>query len=367
MQQLLTGSRPGIVLLQNVDGFIAFDLPDAPTSGGGTRLAPDVSAEEARLLARAMTYKLAVLGLRVGGAKVVLRARPAEREAVLAAFRREIAPWLESGRLMTGPDLGTSEADFAGLPTPGGADGIAAGRQIGGIPAEQFMTGYAAAVAIGAALSPSTGDLHNCRVALEGFGKIGSGVARHIEERGGRIVAVSTIEGCVMNPAGFAVQDLLAERAVHGDALIHHVGGRVGTRDALWGVEAEVVVPGARTGVLDAQRAESVAARYVVPFANAPYTDRGLAVLYRRGIVPLADFLASAGGAMAYLYSDVCRAVSVEAALGELERLMRDLVIEAGRCPDGPYAGAVRLAQAFLASWLGTDRPLPDSPLAREV
>jgi glutamate dehydrogenase (NAD(P)+) len=366
--QLFGDTRPQIFPLEAVDGFIAIDLPDAPTSGGGTRLAPDVSAQEALLLARAMTYKLAVLGLRVGGAKVVLRASPQEREAVLAAFRAEISPWLASGYLMTGPDLGTNEADFVGLPIPGGGEGITAGRQIDGVPAEEFMTGYAAAAAVGAAVSPSTGgDLHNCRVALEGFGKIGSGVARHLEERGARIVAVSTVDGCAVNPAGFATQDLLAERARHGDGLIRHIGGRIGTRELLWTTEADVLVPGARPGVLNEQRAAGVLARSIVPIANAPYSERGLAVLRMRSIATHADFIVSAGGAMAYLHPAVSRAASVEASLAELDRVMRECIVEAAGCSEGPYAGAVRLAQAFLASWRGDGQPLPVPPLAQEV
>jgi glutamate dehydrogenase (NAD(P)+) len=345
--------------LKSVDGFIAIDLLDAPACGGGTRLAPDVSEAEARLLARAMSYKFAVAGLRVGGAKVVLRAHQQERAAVLERFRREIAPWLASGRLMTGPDLGTSEQDFAGLPVPGGQEGITAGRQISGIPAEEFMTGYAAAAAIGAAVSSSPlADLHGMRVALEGFGKIGSGVAQHIAARGGKVVAVSTIAGCVLDPLGLPVHGLLAERERHGDALIHHVGGRVASREALWGLEAEVVVPGARTGIINAQRASLLATRHVVPIANAPYTERGLAAH--------ADFIVSGGGAMAYLHPSVSHAENVEAALAALERLMCERIVEAASFPDGPYAGAVRLAQAFLACWRGAELPVPEPPLAQE-
>ncbi len=360
-------TRPQIYPLVTVDGFIAIDLPDAPTSGGGTRLAPDVSEVEASLLARAMSYKLAVVGLRVGGAKIVLRAHPQERAAVLERFRREIAPWLASGRLMTGPDLGTNEADFAGLPTPGGDDGITVGRQIEGMPAEQYMTGYAAAAAIGAALRSSVGaDLHGTRIALEGFGKIGTAVALQVAARGGKVVAVSTLEGCVVNPSGLAVHTLLDAREQYGDSFIHHVGGSVGSRELLWGVEAEVVVPGARPGILNAQRAARLAARHVVPVANAPYTQRGLAVLHDRGIAAHADFLVSAGGAMAYLHPDVSRAASSDAALSALDRLMCERIAEAADCPDGPYSGAVRLAQAFLASWRRAEQPLPAPPLAKE-
>src|SRR5258706_3346704 len=61
-----------VMRLQSVEGFIAFDLEDCRVNAGGTRLAPDVDEREARLLARAMTYKFAALGLEMGGAKAVV-------------------------------------------------------------------------------------------------------------------------------------------------------------------------------------------------------------------------------------------------------------------------------------------------------
>jgi glutamate dehydrogenase/leucine dehydrogenase len=68
-----------VVELGSVPGFVVFDLPGAPISAGGTRLAADVGRAEVALLARAMTYKFAVLGQRVGGAKAGVRADPADR------------------------------------------------------------------------------------------------------------------------------------------------------------------------------------------------------------------------------------------------------------------------------------------------
>jgi Glu/Leu/Phe/Val dehydrogenase, dimerisation domain len=61
--------RPEIIQLGSVPGFVVLDLPDAAVCAGGTRLAPDVTIAEVALLARAMTYKFAALGDRVGGAK----------------------------------------------------------------------------------------------------------------------------------------------------------------------------------------------------------------------------------------------------------------------------------------------------------
>jgi Glu/Leu/Phe/Val dehydrogenase, dimerisation domain len=82
------GGGPEIVELSSVPGFVVFDLPGVPVSAGGTRLAPDVSAAEVALLARAMTYKFAALGDRVGGAKAGVRGDPADRagkDALMAA------------------------------------------------------------------------------------------------------------------------------------------------------------------------------------------------------------------------------------------------------------------------------------------
>jgi hypothetical protein len=81
-------------------------------------LAPDISVAEVALLARAMTYKFAALDVQMGGAKAGVRGDPADRAgkaALMARFCAEIAPLADTGRLLTGPDMGTAEEDFAPL------------------------------------------------------------------------------------------------------------------------------------------------------------------------------------------------------------------------------------------------------------
>ena len=107
---------PDIIELVSVPGFLAFDMPGAPLSAGGTRLAPDISAAEVALLARAMSYKYGALGWQIGGAKAGVRGDPADRAgkaALMARFCAEVAPLVNGGRFVTGPDMGTSEEDFA--------------------------------------------------------------------------------------------------------------------------------------------------------------------------------------------------------------------------------------------------------------
>src|SRR5580700_5715828 len=98
------GGGPEIVELGSVPGFIVFDLPGVPVSAGGTRLAPDVSRAEVALLARAMTYKFAVLGDEVGGAKAGVIGDPADtaaRAAQMSAYCAEIRPLVDAGRFIT--------------------------------------------------------------------------------------------------------------------------------------------------------------------------------------------------------------------------------------------------------------------------
>src|ERR1700689_3364403 len=105
---------PEVVELGSVPGFVVFDLPGVPISAGGTRLAPDVSVAEVALLARAMTYKFAALGDRVGGAKAGVRGDPADhagKTALMARYCAEVRPLADSGRFLTGPDMGTTEED----------------------------------------------------------------------------------------------------------------------------------------------------------------------------------------------------------------------------------------------------------------
>src|ERR1700721_2885412 len=195
---------PEILELSSVPGFVVFDLPGVAESAGGTRLAPDVSAAEVALLARAMTYKFAALGERTGGAKAGVRGDPSDRPvkaALMARFCAEIAPLTDSGRLLTGPDMGTAEEDFAPL-REHRASPAAIGAVVDGVPFEDLLTGYGVAAAAEAALKARWGgDWSGRSVAIEGFGKVGGGVAREVTRRGGRGGAGSTRAGGPAGPA----------------------------------------------------------------------------------------------------------------------------------------------------------------------
>jgi glutamate dehydrogenase (NAD(P)+) len=359
------GSGPEVIELTSVPGFVVFDLPGVPESAGGTRLAPDVSVPEVALLARAMTYKFAVLGAQTGGAKVGVRGDPADRAgkaALMARFCAEIAPLTDTRRLLTGPDMGTTEEDFAPL-RQHRASPTAISAVVDGMPFEDLLTGYGVAVAAEAALSDRWGGGWAGRsVAIEGFGKVGGGVAREVVRRGGRVAAVSTVAGYVADPAGLDVDRLLELRRRYGDACILHYGRPAGAPgDLFTAVQADVVVPGTRPGVISAQTAGSLppGIRVVAPAANVPYTAEGAGVLRQRGIVALPDFVCNSGAVIGYRSP---ADATPDQVLASVETTITGLIRDALRHPSGPLAGACERAARFVRGWWGEPPSPPYAP-----
>jgi len=347
--------EPETVELRSVPGFIVFDLPGAPVSAGGTRLAADVTVAEVALLARAMTYKYAALGAQVGGAKAGLAGDPrdrAGRATLMSRYCAEIRPLVAAGRFLTGPDMGTFEQDFAPLrehrATPG-----AMSASVDDVPFEDLLTGYGVAVAAETALRATAGGGWDGRsVAIEGFGKVGGGAAREVTRRGGRVVAVSTIAGSVADPAGLDIARLLELRRGYGDDCVARYGGPVAPPALLFTAEADVIIPGARPGVISEQVAQSLApaVRVVAPAANVPYTMAGAEVLRGRKIAALPDFVCNAGAVLGYRSAPEDTPAQVLDAVADR---ITGIISDALSHPDGPLAGACEQAAAFLRSWRG--------------
>jgi len=340
-----------ILRLKTVDAFVAFDF-ECPISAGGTRLAPDVTERETQLLARAMSYKFAVLGVRLGGAKGAIRAGPEERDGAVRRYRDEIRPLVEQRRFLTSTDLGTRPEDFESLPTTDQAGLMHTSHA--GMPLDAYLTGVGVATAAETAL----GGLQDRTVALEGFGKVGGATAMEVARRGARLVAVSTVSGCIERRAGFDVEELLALRAAHGDRMVEHLGARVRSPTELFRVQADALVPGARTGVIDETRAAALDVRVVAPAANVPYTAGGLRALRRRGIPALADFVCNAGATIGYVTAGLTTQLQ---ALATVEQRVRELTLASLKDPEGAVRGASRIAEGFLRTWVTPDQ-VPDGP-----
>lgn len=234
--------------LTSTDGFIVFDLDDAP-SIGVVRLAPKVLRDSAELLARSMTYAAASFGLRVGGASAGINAKSDDREIALAAFIEEVAELVEAERFLPGPGLGITSDDLSSLPH---AEKRALAFD------QTAASDGAVAAAVGA-----LGSLDGRRVAIVGQGPLTEAAA-----------AAVSAHGATPEP------------------------------QASFDADCDVLLVAGKAGVLEHDLAATVKARVVVPLTQVPVTARALAVLSRAEIVVVPDFLSTAAPLLTALDPD---------------------------------------------------------------
>ena len=323
-----------------LDAVVVIDHELFATSVGGTRMVPDVTADEVARLARAMTWKLAVCGVPYGGAKAGIRFDGGDRAAVLKAFLDRVGEWQDF--FLTGPDMGTHPEDFLALEPEGGATPVWA-REHDGLGMDDLAVGYGIKGAAAVALERLGRPFEGAGIAIEGFGKAGAGTARACAGSGARVVAVSTIDGALVDPAGLDVEELLALRALHGDAFVRHGPVSARPREALFAVECDVLVPGARPHVIAPESADDLRCAAVVPAANVPYAPGATDALAARGILALPDFVTNAGGI--HLYEAPECQEDPARCLAAVERLVGETT---GRVLAAADAGRVTPTEAAL-------------------
>jgi glutamate dehydrogenase (NAD(P)+) len=244
--------------------------------------------------------------------------------------------------------MGTSPADFAaGLegPPPLWA------QSHEGVGMDDLATGHGVKAAAEAALVHRGRALSGAAIAIEGFGKVGAGMALACVRAGARIVGVSTVDGLLADPDGLDVDELFALRERFGDALVAHGPVPVRPREELFDLECDVLVPGARPDSITREVAARLRCAVVAPGANVPYGPGAIEELHGRGIVAVPDFIANAGGI--HLYTQFGEGASPPEALAQIEALIREAVARTLVAADDngvtPLAAAFRAGREFLA------------------
>lgn len=275
------------------------------TAAGGIRMLPDITTEEIFQLARAMTYKFGTLGVPIGGAKSGIWADPGirgeERKSLMRSFGRAVKALIPAG-LAFGADIGTEAEDLdlvfegAGLPAQG--TGLMAAKK-DGEPIENHVTGYGVVVAAETACEFAGIDIKGATVAIEGFGKVGGGVARYIAEAGAKVVAISTIDGMILNEDGLDVALLLEKRKKAGDkAILAYEKAEHLAREKIFSLPVDILVPGARPYVIDGKNVREVRARVLSSIANIPITGEAEEALFQKGVLVVPDFVSNSGGTL---------------------------------------------------------------------
>ena len=275
---------------------------------GGIRYHPDVSLDEVKALAMWMTWKCAIVNIPYGGAKggVIVDPRKLsvrEVERLTRRFATEITILIGPDRDIPAPDVNTDGQIMAWimdtLSMHAGYSVTAAvtGKpvEVGGSLGRVEATGRGVTICTLAALDHLGMRPHQTKVAVQGFGNVGSISARLLEEAGCTIVSVSDEYGGLYSPLGLPVRRLIQYRREEGSLRGYPGAEEIGSSGPLT-CECDVLVPAAVGNQLTSRNAGEVKAKVIVEGANGPTTPEADDIFNSRGIFLVPDILANAGG-----------------------------------------------------------------------
>src|SRR6187401_1085169 len=192
-------------------------------SKGGIRYHPDVTIDEVKALSMWMTWKCALMGLPFGGAKGGVVCNPktltsGELERLTRRYTSEIINDIGPERDIPAPDVGTDGRvmawifDTYSMNKGHSVLGVVTGKPltIGGPLGREEATARGALYCVREAVRKRQMSLQGTSVAVQGFGNVGSFLARFLAEDGAKVVAVSDSTSGLHNPNGIDVQAAFA-------------------------------------------------------------------------------------------------------------------------------------------------------------
>ena len=277
-------------------------------SKGGIRYHPDVTLDEVKSLAMWMTWKCALMGLPFGGAKGGVVCDPKrlsmrELERMTRRYTSEIINDIGPERDIPAPDVGTDGRvmawvfDTYSMNKGHSVLGVVTGKplSLGGSLGRDEATARGSLYCIQALAGKLGERVADYRVAIQGFGNVGSHLAKLLHAEGATVIALSDSSSGVHNPDGLDVPMALAHKQEHG-SLAGLANAEAVSNEELVELPCDVLAPSALEQVVTDRNADRVKARIVCEGANGPVTPSADAILEDRGVIVMPDVLANAGG-----------------------------------------------------------------------
>jgi glutamate dehydrogenase (NAD(P)+) len=289
-------------------GFrVQYNITLGPAKGG-IRYHPAVTLDEVTALAAWMTWKCAVAHIPFGGGKGGVICDPTkmskrEIEALTRRYIAEIVDAIGPEKDVPAPDVNTNDQimawvmDTYSMHVGHTTTSVVTGKpiELGGSLGRREATGRGVMIATREAAKHVGIDITKARVALQGFGNVGSISAQLLSQLGARVVAVTDWKGGVYNDNGIDVEQLMAHvqqhQTVHGFSDAEPLGeGR------LFGLDVDILIPAALENQITKDNAPTIKARIIVEGANGPTTPDAHRHLHERGVFVVPDILANSSG-----------------------------------------------------------------------
>ncbi|MGI9533807.1 MAG: Glu/Leu/Phe/Val family dehydrogenase [Thermodesulfobacteriota bacterium] len=313
---------------------------------GGIRYHPEISHEEVTSLAALMTWKCALIKVPFGGAKggVVCDTKKLSRGELRRLTRRfitELGDNIGPHTDIPAPDLYTNELTMAwifdtyDIMHPGlNNSPVVTGKplNLGGSAGRTEATGRGCVYATERFISqnplPGLKTIKGARVIVQGFGNVGSTVAKLFQEDGALVVAISDSQGGIYNENGINLDLAQNYKKEHG-TVVGLPETLTITNEDLLEHETDILVPAALGQQIRRDNAKNIKAKIIVEGANGPTTPDADVILYEKGIIVIPDILANSGGVTVSYFEWVQNIENQEWALDEINLKLKNKIFDA--------------------------------------
>lgn len=294
--------------IRHFEGFrVQHNLSRGPGKGG-IRYHPDVDLNEVMALSAWMTIKCAAVNLPYGGAKGGIRVDPfalseGELERLTRRYTSEIGLIIGPQKDIPAPDVGTNAKVMAWMMDTYSMNhgttitGVVTGKPIhlGGSLGREKATGRGVFITGREVARRSGITIQGAKIAVQGFGNVGSEAARLFVEAGARVVVIQDHSATLANPDGIDLTALSEWQTSHKN-IAGFPGAETIDGEAFWSVPMDILIPAALEGQITRERAEIVSCKLVLEGANGPTYPDADDMLTSRGITVVPDVICNAGG-----------------------------------------------------------------------
>jgi glutamate dehydrogenase/leucine dehydrogenase len=279
---------------------------------GGVRFSELVTLDEVKALAMWMTWKTSLHNLPLGGAKGGVcvdpkKLSPRELEHITRRYTAEIINIIGPDKDVPAPDVGTNAQTMAymmdtfSMQSGKTIPGVVTGKpiEIGGSPGRSEATGTGLFFIIEKYCDKLNLDLKSMTTAVQGFGKVGSVIAKKLFEHGNKIIAISELDGTFYSEKGINVGKLM-QWVQNGKPFIDYKEEslKVIPNKDFFKIKCDIMIPAATENEITEDNANDLNCKVVLEGANGPTTPEADEILGKKGIVVIPDILANGGGAI---------------------------------------------------------------------
>ncbi len=292
---------------------------------GGIRFHPDSNLDEVKALASLMTWKTSVVNLPFGGGKGAVQAdthtlSKRELEQICRGYVRKIWQDIGPDKDVPAPDVGSNAqmmdwmADEYSKLVGHSEPAVFTGKPIekGGSQGREVATGFGGYVTLREYLkkSPITYNLKptSLNVAVQGFGNVGSNIAKLLFERGFKVIAISDSKGGLLESDGIDINRIIDEKektglidqgkcyAVDCDKKNACILCQQISNDELLELSVDILIPAALENQITEKNADKIKAKVILELANGPVSHEADKILEKKGVEIIPDILANGGG-----------------------------------------------------------------------